>query len=175
MCIPKCICVYKKHRISTSNNNIDSIKNTGNASLRRKSLYLFTYRSADRTYVFYFSSQKMLLKKNCGGKTRTIKIRVSGIRFTSSVLKALPYVLNNFLLTMSRFVLRLKNVYRLNNCDLHRKPIGAWIRTCLGILACSRPLQKEAQYAENSDVIVTLCGIVSLQPDQLHKLVYVQT
>lgn len=29
-----------------------------------------------------FSSQKMLLKKNCGGKTRTIKIRVSEIRFS---------------------------------------------------------------------------------------------
>lgn len=31
-----------------------------------------------------FSSQKMLLKKNCGGKTRTIKIRVSEIRFNLS-------------------------------------------------------------------------------------------
>lgn len=44
-----------------------------------------------------------------------------------------------------------------------------------GILACGRPLQKEAQYAENGDVIVTLCRIVSLQPYQLHKLVYVKT
>lgn len=47
------------------------------------------------------------------------------------------------------------------------------IPPCLDILVCSMKLQKEAQYAVNDDVIVTLCGIVSVQPYQPYILLYV--
>lgn len=45
--------------------------------------------------------------------------------------------------------------------------------TGLSVLAQSRPLQKDAQCGERSDVIVTLCGIVSVEP--YRTLVYVYT
>lgn len=94
----------------------------------------------------------MLLKKNCGGKTRTIKIRVSD---------------SNFLLTKSPPVVRLKDAYRWNECPFQQKAHLRVDGSCLGTLAGSRPLQKEAQYVWNADAADTLCGTVSLQPYQL--------
>lgn len=45
--------------------------------------------------------------------------------------------------------------------------------TSLGILAPSGALQTDAQCGEKSDVIITLCGLVSVEP--YHALVYVHT
>lgn len=50
---------------------------------------------------------------------------------------------------------------------------GSSTGTSLSVLAQSRPLQKDAQCGERSDVIITLCGIVSVEP--YHTLVYVYT
>lgn len=41
--------------------------------------------------------------------------------------------------------------------------LAEWTGTSLGILAQSRVLQKDAQCGEKSDVIITLCGLVSME------------